>query len=442
MTFTEESIRKKYDLIICRLQEVLGNEKLKEILKKRNLKIYWCINKHNIKNKLTFKLGVLLQQGNPISVRLFIRNPTFLNESGYFVPILKIADFLKSEAEVEKILYKSSYYSSRRYWFCFFVSNNYVSLRKDIHAFLDNLKTPIDTVKYRARYYEFIIKAMLKSIGVPIEKLRFVLGSSYQLTSAYSMDNFRLCKAVTEHDAKKAGSEVIKQVDKAFLSGLLYPGMQALDEEYLDFDQRKIFTFAEKYLPLLGYKKRIHLMSPMVPGLTGGKMSASGSENNKIDILDDAETIKKKVNKAFCADGIIENNGLLAFAKYIIFPILELKETPILEINKKQGDSLVYNCYDHLETDYANKKLLPQDLKLGIINALNYLLEPIRKEFKENKEFQETLHFAYPNEEKRKPGKMYHKNSKFIQSKHTVITQNHDFHLTDLQVSTSSLSID
>lgn len=39
--------------------------------------------------------------------------------------------------------------------------------------------------------------------------------------------------------------------------------------------QRKIFTFAELYLPRLGYAKRAHLMNAMVPGLTGGKMSSS-----------------------------------------------------------------------------------------------------------------------------------------------------------------------
>lgn len=75
---------------------------------------------------------------------------------------------------------------------------------------------------------------------------------------------------VTEHDAKKAGAEVVKQVEHPLLSGLLYPNLQALDEEYLKVDaqfggvdQRKIFTFAEKYLPQLGYSKRAHLMNPM-----------------------------------------------------------------------------------------------------------------------------------------------------------------------------------
>lgn len=86
----------------------------------------------------------------------------------------------------------------------------------------------------------------------------------------YTLDVYRLSSLVTEHDAKKAGAEVVKQVANALLSGLLYPGLQALDEEYLKVDaqfggvdQRKIFTFSEKYLPMLGYAKRVHFMNPM-----------------------------------------------------------------------------------------------------------------------------------------------------------------------------------
>jgi len=71
----------------------------------------------------------------------------------------------------------------------------------------------------------------------------------------------------------------VKQVESPPTAGLLYPLLQGLDEEYLDVDaqfggvdQRKIFTFAETFLPKIGYKKRLHFMNPMVPGLTGGKM--------------------------------------------------------------------------------------------------------------------------------------------------------------------------
>lgn len=82
---------------------------------------------------------------------------------------------------------------------------------------------------------------------------------------------------VTEHDAKKAGAEVVKQVTSPLLSGLVYPLMQALDEEHLGVDaqfggvdQRKIFTLAAEQLPGVGFRERAHLMNPMVPGLAGG----------------------------------------------------------------------------------------------------------------------------------------------------------------------------
>ena len=60
---------------------------------------------------------------------------------------------------------------------------------------------------------------------------------------------------VSEHDAKKAGAEVVKQSQNPLISGLLYPGLQGLDEEYLKcdaqfggIDQRKIFMFAEEVM--------------------------------------------------------------------------------------------------------------------------------------------------------------------------------------------------
>lgn len=170
------------------------------------------------------------------------------------------------------------------------------------------MKAPWTLLELRTQYYEAAIKAMLRSIGVPLDKLkwvrpificlwvycrvawtcslliirkflsflliafefRFVKGTDYQLSREYTLDVYKLTSVVTQHDAKKAGAEVVKQVEYPLLSGLLYPGLQALDEEYLKVDaqfggvdQRKIFTFAEKYLPQLGYEKRIHFMNPM-----------------------------------------------------------------------------------------------------------------------------------------------------------------------------------
>ncbi len=107
---------------------------------------------------------------------------------------------------------------------------------QDVHAFLDNLKAPLELVAHRTQYYKKLLLAVFTSLGIPTSKLRFVEGSSYQLSREYSLDNYKLCTLVTEHDAKKAGAEVVKQVESPLLSGLLYPGMQALDEQYLGCD--------------------------------------------------------------------------------------------------------------------------------------------------------------------------------------------------------------
>lgn len=268
------------------------------------------------------------------------------------------------------------------------------------------MKAPLELVQHRVKYYEAIIKAVLTSIGVSIEKLTFVIGSDFELSKEYTMDNFKLSACVTEHDAKKAGAEVVKQVASPLLSGLLYPGMQALDEEYLGVDcqfggvdQRKIFVMAEKYLPQLGYKKRSHLMNPMVPGLAGAKMSSSDPDS-KIDFLDTAKDVQKKIKKAFCEEGNITDNGLLAFIKNVYLPCKSLKEDKpkfIAPRPEKYGGDIIYDDYQKLESDFEAKLLHPGDLKAGVIAAINELLDPIRKVF-EDPEMMKLSELAYPPE--------------------------------------------
>ncbi|CAO3625526.1 unnamed protein product [Cunninghamella echinulata] len=225
------------------------------------------------------------------------------------------------------------------------------------------------------------------------------------------MDNFKLCSLVTEHDAKKAGAEVVKQVESPLLSSLLYPGMQALDEEYLGVDvqfggvdQRKIFVMAEKYLPLLGYEKRAHLMNPMVPGLTGSKMSSSDPDS-KIDFLDSPAAVKKKIKKAFCEEGNIEDNGILSFLKAVYFPLKSLNgnKPQFVAVRPEQyGGDMIYTNYQDLENDFKDKKIHPGDLKAGVINVINDLLEPIRQVF-DNPELKKITEAAYPPEVVAKP---------------------------------------
>ncbi|KAJ3795094.1 tyrosine tRNA ligase [Lentinula aff. detonsa] len=375
-------------MITRRLQEVLGGEAIKAILQEgRTPKAYW---------------GTA---------------PTGRPHIGYFVPLTKIADFLRAGVEVKILL-------------------------ADVHAFLDNLKAPLELVEHRTKYYKYVLLAVFKSLGIPTSKLHLIQGSTYQLTREYNMDNYRLCATVTEHDAKKAGAEVVKQVESPLLSGLLYPGLQALDEQYLDVDfqfggvdQRKIFTFAELYLPRLGYRKRSHLMNAMVPGLMGGKMSSS-DPNSKIDFLDSPEVVKKKIKGAFCEPGNVEDNGLLAFAEAVLFPISQLKidqakgtgvidedgkealstdqksfasdnapEGTLFTVNTKFDGPMHFSTFAELRQVFKDEKLHPADLKPAMVDAINRLLDPIRKAFEASEDFQKTENLAYPDLNAKQPAK-------------------------------------
>ena len=398
----------KLELIISRLKEVIGLDDLKTLLTTKNPNIYW---------------------GTAPTGRVHI---------GYLIPLLKIADFLKADCQVTILI-------------------------ADIHAMLDNLKTTPELVELRTQYYMEMITQILVNLQVPTNKLRFVVGSDFQTSSMYTLDLYKMCTLVTEHDAKRGGTEVVKQTTNPKISSLVYPLMQALDEEYLEvdiqfggIDQRKIFTLAMEYLPCIGYKKRIHLMNPMLTSIAAKppttsdttpiinhqleyiadlkqiigqiengissniiasnlinvvdninyheelsnvadiKMSSS-SFNSKIDFLDSKNEIKKKINATYCLEGDISFNPLMELVELVIFPMIaHLQQSFIINRPEKYGGTLTYKTYEAVLDDYVNKKLHPQDLKSGIIDYFNNFMEPIRKFFSDDTK-KNMLKNAYPN---------------------------------------------
>jgi len=337
----------KFELITRNLQEVVGEEKIKEILKERDLKVYW---------------GTA---------------PTGRPHLGYFVPMMKIADLLAAGCHV-------------------------TILFANIHAYLDNMKSSWDLLAKRTKYYEFLIKEMLTFIGVSLDKLKFVEGTEFQLQEKYTLDMYKLSALASTRDTARAGAEVVKQSDNPRMSGLLYPILQALDEQYLEVDaqfggvdQRKIFMFAREFLPKIGYEKRTHLMNPLIPGLgESGKMSSS-EPNSKIDFDDTDKQIRKKVNKAFCADGVVEGNGLLAMLNYIIFQKLNA-EKRIFVINRPEeyGGKIEFENYKSVESAFAAKTLSSIDLKQGLAEEIIKFITPLREKLLEN---QKLFDEAYPD---------------------------------------------
>ena len=327
------SVDEKFELIKRNTEEIIGEDELKKLLKeKKKLVVYW---------------GTA---------------PTGKPHVGYFLPALKIADLLKAGFHVKILL-------------------------ADLHAALDN--TPWAVLEKRYDYYAKIIPLMIESIGADIKELEFVKGSDFQLKPEYMFDVLQMSSFISVHDANKAASDVVKLGDNPKLSGLIYPLMQGVDEQYLEVDaqlggtdQRKIVVLARKSLPKLGYKPRIEIMNPLIPGLIGKKMSAS-DDKSKIDVLDDEKAVKKKLNGADCVAGK-PDNGIMAFLEYVIMTIKkDKKEKFIVKRDKKYGGDLEYEDYKKVEKDFIAKKLHPLDLKNAVAKEISDMLSLIQKNKKE-----------------------------------------------------------
>ena len=332
----------KFELVTRNLFEVIEEKELREQIGKKDFTVYWGTT------------------------------PTGSISIAYFFPMLKIADFLKAGFRVKILL-------------------------ADVHAALDGVSWEI--LEKRYLYYKTAIPTILKTIGVDIKKLEFVKGSELQLNDKYFHDLLKLSTITSVHDATKAASEVVKLGENPRLAGIIYPLMQALDEEYLHVDaqfggtdQRKIMVYAREYLPKIGYKPRIELLNPLIRGLVGEKMSSS-VESSKIDLLDDEAKVKSKINNAECVAGDA-NNGIMALLQYMIFVMKADKgEKFVVERPEKYGGNLVYETYDAVEKDFVAKKLHPLDLKNSVAKEINNLL----KNFRDSKELHKLHLDAYGN---------------------------------------------
>jgi tyrosyl-tRNA synthetase len=249
-------------------------------------------------------------------------------------------------------------------------------LLADVHAYL-NEKGTMDEVRKIADYN----KRCFIALGLDEKNTKFVLGSSYQLNHDYMLDVLKLARSTTLNRARRSMDEVSRDAENPKVSQMIYPLMQALDIAHLGvdvavggIDQRKIHMLAREGLPELGYRAPICIHTPILLGLDGKKMSSS--KGNYISVDDTPEDMKKKMKAAFCVEGEVKDNPVLALFKYHITP-----RYPEIVVKRpeKYGGDLHYESYEALESDFAEKKLHPMDLKTAGEDYMNQILEPVRK---------------------------------------------------------------
>jgi tyrosyl-tRNA synthetase len=326
----------RFELIKRNTQEIVSEKELKELLKK--------------KKKPRLYIGVV---------------PTSKMHIGYLIPMAKLVDFIDADLDVTIMI-------------------------ADLHAWLDFRKCIPELIEIRSQYYSEMFKAIFKAFGKKAPTI--IKGTSFETKADYFVPVLQMASTTTLARTKRAAAEVVRFGKEPLLGGFIYPLMQTqdiigikADIAFGGIDQRGIYMLSRDILPEFGHKKPLCIFTPLLPGLTGGKMSASVPES-KIDLLDTPKDVKKKIGKAFCPAKEVENNGVLAFLKVVAFPTLERKKNNLV-INRpeKFGGNLEFKTYKELETAFK-KGLHPMDLKNAMADFLIDLLAPVRKDFDKKKD--------------------------------------------------------
>ncbi len=277
----------------------------------------------------------------------------------------------------------------------------------DWHSYINNkFGGDWDKIRIASKYYEEAFKFFCPGVEV-------IHGSElYRENDEYWKDLVKFSKHITL--ARNTRCLTImgrSKKDKLDFAQYLYPPMQAIDIKSMNIsiahagmDQRKVHMLVREVFPKLGWKVPIAIHHSLLPGLS--EPSRSGlDENSKLDMVfsskmskskpftcifihDDVDEIERKLQKAWCPEGITDYNPILEIAKQIIFH--EFSSLEIYRPAKFGGNINFENFYD-LEKAYKERKLHPADLKSGVAKAIDGIMAPVRSHFKDKHELLEVF---------------------------------------------------
>lgn len=269
----------------------------------------------------------------------------------------------------------------------------------DWHAQANNkLGGDLEKIQTTGKYFIEVWKAC----GMKLEHVEFVWASDLVKDPEYWQIVLKVAM-LNSVDRIKRCSQIMGRGDEEGLSAaqILYPCMQAADIFYmgidicqLGMDQRKVNVLAREVAPKLGHKKPVIVSHHMLLGLleppkavtdpvaraTAMKMSKS-LPDSAIFSTDTVAEVDAKIKKAYCPAGVVEENPILEYCKYIIF---EARESVTISRPEKFGGDATFNSYKELEDAFAAGKIHPMDLKAMTAKYINELLQPIRDHFERN----------------------------------------------------------
>ncbi|MBI2451625.1 tyrosine--tRNA ligase [Candidatus Pacearchaeota archaeon] len=272
---------------------------------------------------------------------------------GHFVTITKLIDLEKAGFKIKILL-------------------------ADIHAML-NKKGDEKSIKKEVEAW----KKTIKAIGL---NCQIILGSDFQFKKEYQFDVMKIAQHTTINRGLRSMQEIARDIENATISQLIYPIMQIVDIKHLEVDvalggleQRKVHMIGKDMSKILAHDF-IPLHTPLITSINGpGEKMSKSLPGSGISITDSYEEIKKTISSAYCPAKELKDNPILQITKLIIFPRFSKIK---IQRPEKFGGNLEYNSCESLEKDFSQGNLHPADLKYAVIEYLEKIISPIRKNFK------------------------------------------------------------
>lgn len=276
----------------------------------------------------------------------------------------------------------------------------------DWHAWANNkMGGDLEKIKTVGRYFIEVWQAC----GMDLNQVEFVWASDLVRNDTYWKLVLQIAKTNSLRRFIRT-AEIMGRQESFDLTAaqIFYSCMQTADIftlgaqiTQLGMDQRKVNMLAREIGPLLGFWKPVVVGHHMLLGLdkpsssTNDKVKramemkmSKSKPDSAIFMTDSFEEVKRKIGKAWCPEGVVEENPLMEYCRYLLFE--KFAALPI-ERPEKFGGTIVVRSYAELEKLYRQKLIHPQDLKNTVTLLLDKLLQPVRRHFLENKEAKKLL---------------------------------------------------
>jgi tyrosyl-tRNA synthetase len=286
------------------------------------------------------------------------------------------------------------------------------------HAWInDKFGGDMEKIQLCASYIEHCLKAL----GVDLTKVNKIKAEELVNKKDYWENLIKVAKSLSLSRVKRAVTIMGRKEDETSVdfSKLIYPCMQVEDIFYLDLDfclggmdQRRAHVLAREVAETYGYKKPVAIHTPLLSGLQGTcrmdvanekeqdvmdyKMSKSKPETC-IFIHDSPESIKTKLNAAYCPPKEITGNSVLDIARYILM----YKNDLAIKRPAKYGGDVNFVSSQELISAYQQGSIHPLDLKIAVSDGVAAMLAPVREYFARESEANKILNMLYPSFKKK-----------------------------------------